>query len=383
MDFLDRNKYINDLHYKFCEDNNVLLNDFNSSNKLKLKCFIENSKNIMKCNKIINEFQANKKEFLSLNPKTTFDFNYEITFTDFNIIKGAVSSSETKKEMKKIEFNNYNDNNSIYVNENNDDNMANIQEFINKNDTYLKSLNNNEIKTLQYYTYRGDIFLNGYITSSSFDINDNIIHTEKTGKHMFYSNDLKDYLFKIQMLKIFKDNEEIIDKIEKKTLMNNDFNEGDYKNILKLYISDLNKIFIKAPKIDKELYVYRGIHINYIYNSIIDNKIDSYKNKYFLSTSLFIDKAHKYTKPENRIICRFKINSGVPIIFVEGISLAKGDMEVIVPNNTVIVLSDINIKKYLYSNDNKISKDIICPREFSDYDIIDIIDFNVFNVSIT
>ena len=195
---------------------------------------------------------------------------------------------------------------------------------------------------------------------------------------MFYSNDLKDYLFKIQMLKIFKDNIEIIEKIEKKTLMNIDLNEDDYKNILKLYISDLKNIFIKAPKTDKELYVYRGIQINYIYNSIIDDKIDSYSNKYFLSTSLFIDKAYKYTKPDNRIICRFKINSGVPIIFVEGISLAKGDMEVIVPNNTVLVLSDINIKKYLYSNDNKITKDIICPREFSDYDIIDIIDFNVF-----
>ena len=53
-------------------------------------------------------------------------------------------------------------------------------------------------------------------------------------------------------------------------------------------------------------------------------------------------------------------------------------MEVIVPNNTVLVLSDINIKKYLYSNDNKLTKEIICPREYSDYDIIDIIDFNVF-----
>ena len=382
MDFLDRSKYINDNHYKFCNDNDVLLNEFNSSSKLKIKCFTEKSKNDIKCNKIIKDFKKNKEDFLSLNPKTIFDYNYEITFTDFDIMNSTVST-DAKKEFKNIEFNNYNDNNNIYINENNVDNMANIQEFINKNDAYLKSLKNDEIKTLQYYTYRGDIFLNGYITSSKFNISDNIIHTEKEKKHMFYSNDLKDYLFKIQMLKIFKDNEEIIDKIEKKTLMNNDFNEGDYKNILKLYISDLKKIFIKAPKTDKELYVYRGIHINYIYNSIIDNKIDSYKNKYFLSTSLFIDKAHKYTKPENRIICRFKINSEVPIIFVEGISLAKGDMEVIVPNNTVIVLSDINIKKYLYSNDNKISKDIICPREFSDYDIIDIVDFNVFNVSIT
>ena len=162
MDFLDRSKYINDNHYKFCNDNDVLLNEFNSSSKLKIKCFTEKSKNDIKCNNIIKDFKKNKEDFLSLNPKTIFDYNYEITFTDFDIMNSTVST-DAKKEFKNIEFNNYNDNNNIYINENNVDNMANIQEFINKNDAYLKSLKNDEIKTLQYYTYRGDIFLNGYI----------------------------------------------------------------------------------------------------------------------------------------------------------------------------------------------------------------------------
>jgi hypothetical protein len=376
MDFLDRSKYINDEHYNFCNNNDTQLNDLNGSSKLKLKCFIEKSKNDIKCNKIITNFKKNKEDFLLLNPKIIFDYNYEITFTDFDVINGTVA--DTKKEFKKIEFNNYNDNNNIYVNENNADNMANIQDFINENDIFLKSLTNDEIKTLQYYTYRGDIFLNGYISSSTFDINNNIKHTEDAEKHMFYSKDLRDYLFKIQMLKIFKDSD-IRLKIKNKKLENNDFNKDDYIKIFKLYISDLNKIFKKAPILEKELYVYRGIEINYIYNAIIDDKIDSYTNNYFLSTSLFIDKAYKYTKKENRIICRFKINIGTPIIFVEGISLAKGDIEVILPNNTKILLSDKKIKKYLYSNNNKITKDIICPREYSDYDIIDIIDLEIFN----
>ena len=67
----------------------------------------------------------------------------------------------------------------------------------------------------------------------------------------------------------------------------------------------------------------------------------------------------------------------MPIIFVEGITLASGDMEVIVPNNTILKLLDENIKKYLYNSNNTFTKDIICPREYSDYDIIDVIDFNV------
>ena len=377
MNFLDRSKYITDNHYKFCNDNNHLLDEFNNFKKLKIKSLTEKSKNDIKCNNIIKDFKTKKEDFLSSNPKIISDYDYEITFTNFDIISGAILS-DTRNEIKKIEFNNFNNNNNIYVNENNAVNMANIQEFIYANDTYLKSLNNDEIKTLQYYTYRGDIFLNGYITSSKFNISDNIIHTENEKNHMFYSNDLKDYLFKIQMLKIFRSNTEIIEKISKKTLMNDDFNEDDYKNILQLYISDLQEIFEKAPKTNKELYVYRGIHINYIYNAIMDDQIDKYNNKYFLSTSLFIDKAHKYTKPENRIICRFKITIGVPIIFVEGISLAKGDMEVLVPNKTEIVLANKIINKYLYSNDSKITKDIICPREYSDYDIIDIIDFDIY-----
>ena len=153
MDFLDRRKYINDVHYDFCKNNDALLNDLNSSSKLKLKCFIEKSKNDIKCNKIKKEYKKNKDDFLLAYPKEMRNFNYGITFTDF-AIESNIVLSDTKKESKNIEFNNYNDDNNIYVNENNADNMANIQDFIKMNDEYLNSLNNDEIKTLQYYTYR-------------------------------------------------------------------------------------------------------------------------------------------------------------------------------------------------------------------------------------
>jgi hypothetical protein len=389
MDFLERSKYINDNHYDFCHSNNMLLTDFNTSSKLKLKCFTETSRNNIKCNKIKQDFKKNKETFLSSNPKEMRDFNYEITFSDFDVITRDVLP-DAGREFKKIEFNNYNENNNvIYVNENKIDNMNNIQDFIKMNDAYLKSLDNDKIRTLQYYTYRGDIFLNRYIMTSEFDIIYNMRHAEQIEDadddakyHIFYSKELNDYLFKIQMLKYFNGNKDKTKKINNGTLQYSDFKykdskTNDYIKILKIYISDLIDIFKSAPKTEKELYLYRGIEINYIYSNIIATDDKIYKNNYFLSTSLFIDKAYKYTKKENRIICRFKIEIGTPIIFVEGISLAKGDMEVIVPKDTFIKLIDDKIYKYLYSKDNTFTKDIICPREYSDYDIIDIIDLNI------
>ena len=375
MDFLNNSYYNNELHYKFCNDNNDTLNKLNSlTTNSTFKCLIEKSKNNIKCNEIIKEFKKKKEEFLSTNPQIISKYKYEITYND--------DLSNKKTKYKEIEFNNYNEkyNNKIYINEHNTINIHNIQQFIEINDAFLKSLSSDEIKTLQYYTYKGDIFLNKYISTFTFDIDDNKKHAQIDDKHMFYSEDLEDYLFKIQMLNIFKDNHVIIDKITDKTLNNTDLYEDDYINILKLYIIDMNNIFKKVPKIHKDFYLYRGIEINYIYDTIMRDVDKKYNNKYFLSTSLFVENAYKYTKNKNRIICRFKIDSTIPLIFVEGISLAKNDMEVIIPNNTILTLSDTIINKYLYKPDNNFAKNVICPREYSDYDIIDVIDLNITSI---
>ena len=378
MDFFNSDYYINSSrHRTFCKTNDSDLNELNSMNKSITKCLIEKSKNTIKCNTIGRNYNIKKTSLLATSSKLSF--NYKINYANFNKKEGTYINDDEYNKI--IEYNKYNKkyNNDIYLNENNNKNMTNIQAIIIKNDEFLKSLSNDEIKTLQYYTYKGDIFLNYYITNSKFNIDDNIQHTEVEDYHMFFSEELDDYLFKVQMLKIFSDKDDIIDKIKSKTLNNYDLSETDYKKIFKNYLSDMKNIFIKAPKIEKDLYLYRGIEINYIYDNIIDDEnVDKqYKNKYFLSTSLFVEKAYKYTKKQNRIICRFKINSGMPIIFVEGITLASGDMEVIVPNNTILKLLDENIKKHLYNSNNTFTKDIICPREYSDFDIIDVIDFNV------
>ena len=376
MDFLNRDNYINDNHFNFCNSNNDLLIDYNKLININHKCFIEKSKNDVNCNKISKKYKNEKIQFLHDNPKQISFLNNDISYTNYNKKEGTIDS--IIRYNKTIEYNNYNKkyNNNIYINEKGSRNIINIQTFIDNNDRFLATLTKDEIKTLQYYTYKGDVFLNFYIRTSKFDIDYNTKNAQISDKHMFFSVDLNDYLFKTQMLKFFKDNDDIINKITNKTLSNYDLMEDDYKLILDTYLKDMNIIFKKAPKISKDLYLYRGIETNYIYDNIVKDG-QPYNNKYLLSSSLFVNIAYKYTKKSNRIICRFKINKGTPVIFVDGISLAAGDMEVIIPNDTILTLSEEDIKIMLYNKDDNFTKDVICPREYLDTDIINVIDFNI------
>ena len=155
------------------------------------------------------------------------------------------------------------------------DNVASNKHFNALNVHLHKEVNCNsiaedKIKTLQYNTYRGDIFLNCYINNDDncFNVEENIIHRVDDFYHMFYSEELEDYLFKVQMLKIFKDDKNIIQKIEDKQLNNYDISEEQYILIFNQYIKDMNDIFRDAPKTDKEIYLYRGISHNYIIKNI-------------------------------------------------------------------------------------------------------------------
>jgi hypothetical protein len=382
FNFLSKKFYNNEEHYTFCNNNNDILNELNSLKSNNTKCPIQCSISNVKCNKKIKEYN----ELIKKNIKDIKNnyYDYEINYIDFNIKNTSISKYKDYK--KSIHFNNFNKkyNNDIYQNENNYTNMNNIQELITNNDEYLLSLDEDKIKTLQYYTYRGDIFLNCYINNDDncFNVEENIIHRVDDNNHMFYSEELEDYLFKVQMLKIFKDNKNIIQKIEDKQLNNYDISEEQYILIFNQYIKDINDIFRDAPKTDKEIYLYRGVSHNYIIknirNGIKKYQYDNYRNNNFLSSSLFVDKAYNYTHKKNKIIYRFTIKPGVPLIFLEGISLAKGDMEVLIPNNTILKINDV-IDKYLYDSYNTFTKDIICPREYSDINIVDVINIEIMS----
>ncbi len=74
----------------------------------------------------------------------------------------------------------------------------------------------------------------------------------------------------------------------------------------------------------------------------------SLKNTQFTSTSLFFEKAFDYASSKNKMIIKINVNNGMPMIFVEGITLAEKDFEVIIPMNAIFLLKIHLKKKMIY-----------------------------------
>jgi len=296
-------------------------------------------------------------------------YSYELSYYDDN-------TKTIKTYIHKILYNDYllehfhtTFYNKIYSNFN----LAIIQDFITKNDIFINSLTERELYTIKYYTYHGDILLNLYIQHTkkgTFDKNI-IIKAIKE-----YCGSIKDVdtnicLFYYQFMELFKDiyndEDEIIENYEK-------FSTQDYAKLFELYIRDFNLIFAKAPKTDEILWLYRGIENDYISGEIKNNR---YINEQYMSTSLFVEKAYEYTKKSNRQIYRFRINKKTPLLFVQGISLAKEgyDFEVIIPINFKFKMEPERINETIIFN-KMAAKEYICAEEYQSTDIISIIDIN-------
>lgn len=258
--------------------------------------------------------------------------------------------------------------NKIYYNFN----IRNIQDFIRKNDDFIRNLTEKEIFTIKYYTYHGDILLNLYIQHKKKETFDKNIIINAIKK---YCGNIKDddtgiCLFYYQFKELF------IDKITEEYIIENyeTFSTEEYSILFELYIRDLNLIFEKAPKTDKILWLYRGIENDYISSETVNNE---YINDQYMSTSLFIEKAYEYTTKKNRQIYRIRIDINTPLLFVQGISLAKegNDFEVIIPMNLTFQMKSRPITETIIFN-KMAAKEYICGEDYQSTDIIKIIDIN-------
>ena len=129
-----------------------------------------------------------------------------------------------------------------------------------------------------------------------------------------------------------------------------------YEFILRTYLLEMNEIFKNAPKTTDKLILYRGISTDYISSKL---KKDFYKNSQFTSTSLFIEKAIGYTSGKNKMVLKINVPKGMSLIFVEGITLAENDFEVIIPLNSIFyVKKQFHIIPFYKKKEN-----IICPDE--------------------
>jgi hypothetical protein len=331
----DNDLYVSKEHKQLCYYNEKLIELKKKLKILNKHIEINYKENILINNSELETFIEKRKEgnnsVLDYNDKI---YKYIIKYNEYN-----------KKFINKIQE---------YIDE------KNLSEFIKQQNNFIESLNIREIYNLKYYTYRGDIYLNSFIDNNG--IFDPDIISSNSGGIIDDDSDLCYYFF--QFYDYFKINNNYEgkevpmndDKLFIKFIQDNylDFNNEIYKYVFNSYIKELKDIFNKAPRTLHRVVLYRGINESYI---LKQSKKGYYLTNHFSSTSLFPEIAYNYTK-KKKIILKIIVEKGLPLIFVEGITLAKGDFEVIMPINSTLYI-DYALKKIDYYK----TRDDICPSK--------------------
>lgn len=305
-----------------------------------------------------------KLKLETLNKKLTIKYMRNIIDEDENstLISNEFNNNIKYKEVEyhyNIKYNNYN---KKFINKlNYVFNYDYINDFLKEQHLFLSSLTTREIYNIKYYTYHGDIYLNAFIQGNfSLDLlkgySGNLVSNENDLCYFFYQ--LKDYFkynkYNGELINI-NDNNIFISFIKKECF---NFDIDIYNYIFTNYLIEMKDIFKKAPKTTNKLILYRGISKDYLSLSLKNNY---YKNTQFTSTSFFFEKAFDYASTKNKMIIKINVNVGMPIIFVEGITLAEKDFEVIIPINAIFyVKNPFKEVKYYKKKD-----DLLCPDENS------------------
>jgi hypothetical protein len=303
-----------------------------------------------------------KSKLETKNKKIVLNFMKNILIKNENNTL-VLNENDNKIEYKPVEYEyniKWNEYNKIFINKlNYVFNYNYINLFLQQQHIFISSLNTRELYNIKYYTYHGDIYLNSYIQGTfSIDIikdySGNLFSNENDLCYFFYQ--LKDYFksYKYNDKEIdINDNDLFINFIKNECL---NFDMKIYEYIFAKYLLEMNEIFKKAPKTTDKLILYRGITSDYISSKL---KKDFFKNTQFTSTSLFIEKAIGYSSGKNKMILKINVPKGMSLIFVEGITLAENDFEVIIPINSIFLVK----KTFHIIPFYKKKEDIICPDE--------------------
>ncbi len=251
-----------------------------------------------------------------------------------------------------------------------------------ENMKYIEYLSLKDKLNLYGYTYNGDVYANTYLMGheEKFDsyLNEKIYrHSEidlaNMHKHEYYFplfyqcldlllNNFKDeYQRKLNIKEdiIFELRNVIFDNIPLNELRDGKsknieelyvfitsrlrkFSPSFYKDAVKLYVEDINRIIKNSPPTKKEMVVFRGAKDKYFYS---DKSNTKFINTTFMSTSFNLNKAFDFVKGE---CCLKKIilKKGTRCMFMESITQVENELEILLGLNNEFRIIDNQYNSY-------------------------------------
>jgi len=199
----------------------------------------------------------------------------------------------------------YNANNYKFINADNYlINVDAIQNYINQQTSFFKSLSLREVYTLKYFVLISDKIDTKNINSiNAKELT--YLRLIEDGAFLYFQ--FKDYFTKNP---IFNNNNVDVNDIEKflSFISNNknNFNDLLYNTVFKIFLKDVNDIFLKSPKTTDNFYVYSYQPNNFIKKSF-------YKTNRFMKGQFIIS---YYDIPHNYHIYQIYVKKGVSLLFL-------------------------------------------------------------------
>lgn len=212
--------------------------------------------------------------------------------------------------------------------------------FFKRNIDFISSLTMREIGILSFYTSGGDQYANAALKHGRDGIRNAIDSTWHKG----IIRD-EDYTISIYYQLLDELNIEKNIKSVNRWLADQNRDEKFYAVIERCvgkYIAELEKIFEKAPKLTKNMHVFRGTKTFY-YGT---GKSDVFASGEFMSTSISPGIALNFTRDEC-CFTQIRLRPGMKVIFLEPVSQHWGELEILIPPKNKFKVFKDRIRKYV------------------------------------
>lgn len=307
-----------------------------------------------------NSTYSDLKDFIKSNKIVAdgdINISYDPTY-DYSTRKGNGENDETRKAnciVKSYKCFNYNKD-IITAYEHNfydKNNIDAIEKYIIKQKNYISGLSTKNISIIQDYTNEISFNFYNYAISNPI-VSDDIFNSQNMNfgdafyyQILFLYPDIFDRLIANNSISSTWNTKRI--DMNSCSIFKNILTQHEWREVLKLFMKNLDKIIIDAPAVEKEIYCYRGVTCHYITSTrkaernIIElisgaPQLHSFLSNRLSSFSLDFDQSKRFSdlsELPTKCVYRTTIMPQCRVLFVSQISVFNYELEFIAPCNSI------------------------------------------------